>query len=145
MKSGKVRPIAIGVLRQGNSYLVHQGYDDHKQQTFYRPLGGKIEFAEPAAQTVAREYYEEIGREVTNPRYLLTLENIFVFNGLPMHEIVLVFQVDFADPADYARGSFHLAEAGDPRWLALWIDISEFSPETPLYPQGLLEYLESHP
>ncbi len=144
MKQGKVRPISIGILCRGNSILVHRGYDKVKQQTFYRPLGGKIEFGETAAQALAREFLEEIGQEVINARYLLTFENLFVFNGQPGHEIVLIFQAEFANPAAYEASFFPLVEDDGSMWQAVWKDLSEFSPETPLYPDGLLEYLVNH-
>jgi 8-oxo-dGTP pyrophosphatase MutT (NUDIX family) len=145
MKQGKVRPISIGILRRGNSILAHRGYDPVKQQTFYRPLGGMIEFGETAAQALAREFMEEIGEEVVNPCYLFTVENLFVCNGKPGHEIVLIFQAEFANPAAYEASSFPLVEDDGSSWEAVWIDPFGLPPETPLYPDGLLEYLANHP
>lgn len=83
MKPGKVRPLAICVFRRGDSILVAEGHDRVKRQTFYRPLGGRIEFGERAAETVARELREEIQQEVRDLRYLGTLENIFTYEGQP--------------------------------------------------------------
>jgi hypothetical protein len=40
----KIRPIAICVFRHKDRILVAEGYDPVKKQTFYRPLGGVIEF-----------------------------------------------------------------------------------------------------
>jgi NADH pyrophosphatase NudC (nudix superfamily) len=70
MKPGKVRPLAIGVFRHKGRILAAEGYDRVKKQTFYRPLGGKIEFGETGAEAVARELLEEIGAAVTDLRYL---------------------------------------------------------------------------
>ena len=61
MKAGKIRPLAICVFLHQGRILVSVGYDSVKKQTFYRPLGGKIEFGEPSAETVRRELMEEIG------------------------------------------------------------------------------------
>src|SRR5512141_3072532 len=87
----KIRALAICVFRNNNRILVFKGYDPTKDQTFYRPLGGGIEFGETSEETVHREIKEELGEEVTDLKYLGTLENIFVFNAKPGHEIVQVY------------------------------------------------------
>jgi len=91
MKKNKIRPLAICVFCNHNRILVAEGYDPVKKQTFYRPLGGGIEFGESSEHTIHRELMEEIGAEVSDLKYLGTLENIFVFNGEPGHEIVMVY------------------------------------------------------
>ena len=103
MGKHKIRPLAIGIFRRDDRILVCEGYDPVKQQAFYRPLGGGIEFGERGAEAVVRELCEEIGAEMTNPHYLGTLENLFTYNGKPGHEIVLVFAVQLTDPGLYER------------------------------------------
>ena len=76
-----------------------QGYDSRINQTFYRPIGGKIEFGERAADTVTREVREEISAEIADLAYLGTLENIFTYEGQPGHEIVMIYDGRFLDPA----------------------------------------------
>ena len=73
MKKDAIRAIAICVFRHGDKILAAEGFDSIKQQTFYRPLGGTIEFGEHSSETVRRELLEELGAEVTNLRYLGTL------------------------------------------------------------------------
>ena len=46
MKPNRVRTIAICVFKKGGRIFVAEGYDPAKQETFYRPLGGRIEFGE---------------------------------------------------------------------------------------------------
>ncbi|HEU5438681.1 MAG TPA: NUDIX domain-containing protein, partial [Ktedonobacterales bacterium] len=87
MKAGKVRAIALCVFRDGDRVLVQEGYDPSKDETFYRALGGTIEFGERSQQTVARELQEEIGAEVQDLEFLATIESVFTFDGLPGHEI----------------------------------------------------------
>ncbi len=89
-----IRPIAICVVKRGDSVFVFEGYDSVKNQTFYRPLGGAIEFGELGSDTVTREMREEIGADLVNLRYVAALENIFVLEGHPGHEIVLVYEGD---------------------------------------------------
>lgn len=71
-----IRPLAICLFRRGDRILVAEGFDPVKGETFYRPLGGAIEFGERAVQTLIREFREEIGEEVADLRYLTTLENM---------------------------------------------------------------------
>jgi NADH pyrophosphatase NudC (nudix superfamily) len=60
MNTNRVRPIAICVIEHEGKILVHDGYDAVKQQRFGRPLGGSIEFGEPARQTIIREFQEAL-------------------------------------------------------------------------------------
>ena len=139
-----VRPIAICVVRDRERIFVSEGRDSHKQVTFYRPLGGTIEFGEKGEQAVTREFLEEIGVEITRLRYLGTLENIFTLEGVPEHEIVLVYAGEFADVSMYKRGLIVGQEAGV-RIEAMWKSLALFREgRAPLYPDGLLELLDQH-
>lgn len=137
-----IRPIAICLLRQGERILVFEGYDHVKDQVFYRPLGGSIEFGESGQQAVERELLEELGARITQVRYLCTLENIFTCNGKPGHEIVMVYAAHFADPGWYAQDEFTGHEDDGAPFKALWKSLGDFGPGgAPLYPEGLLKIL----
>ncbi len=45
-KFKEIRPIVLGIARKDNKILVVEGYDKIKDETFYRCLGGGIEFLE---------------------------------------------------------------------------------------------------
>lgn len=145
MKAGKVRPLAICVFSHQGRILVNEGYDPVKKQTFYRPLGGKIEFGEPGAETVRRELLEEIGYEVADLHYLATLENIFTYNGQKGHEIVLIYDGDFKDEGIYQLAEIEGHEENHEPVHAVWKPLSDFLADsgemTPLYPSGLLQIL----
>jgi 8-oxo-dGTP pyrophosphatase MutT (NUDIX family) len=141
VKKNRVRAIAICVFRNGNHILVAEGFDEVKNQKFYRPLGGTIEFGEYSAETVRRELMEEIQAEVSDLRYLGTLENIFTFNGENGHEIVFVYDGKFTDMALYERERLQGDELGT-TFEAIWVDLREIGPGSPpLYPTGLAELL----
>jgi 8-oxo-dGTP pyrophosphatase MutT (NUDIX family) len=148
VKPGKVRPLAICVFRHQGRIFVSEGYDEVKAEVFYRPLGGKIEFGEHGRDTVARELREEIGADVTDLRYLGTLENIFTYNGQAGHEIVLVYDGAFVDRTLYERAVVDGFEAdaeqvGD--FKVVWKPLSFFQQgNAPLYPDGLLELLQAN-
>jgi 8-oxo-dGTP pyrophosphatase MutT (NUDIX family) len=145
VKPGKIRPLAICIFRRGDRIFAAEGYDEVKGQTFYRPLGGKIEFGEHSAQTIVRELREEIGAEATALRYLGTLENIFTYNGQPGHEIVLVYDGAFVDPAMYKVDALEGREDdGDLLFIARWMPLDAFRGDDapPLYPDGLLDLID---
>lgn len=145
MKKNKIRPLAICVFRNNNRILVAEGYDPVKKDTFYRPLGGGIEFGEKSEDTVCRELMEEINAEVGDVWYLGTLENIFVFNGTPGHEIVQVFDGVLKESGLYDQTVIVGKEAEiDESFTAIWKNIDEFGEgKSILYPTGLLELLIS--
>jgi 8-oxo-dGTP pyrophosphatase MutT (NUDIX family) len=141
MKKNRVRAIAICVFRNADRILVAEGFDEHKNQKFYRPLGGTIEFGEFSAETVRRELMEEIQAEVSDLRYLGTLENIFTFNGENGHEIVFIYDGRFTNAALYAQDLVHGDELGT-AFEAIWVDLHKIGPHSPpLYPTGLAELL----
>lgn len=143
MKKKRIRPLAICLFRNNGRILVAEGYDPVKDHTFYRPLGGAIEFGETSRQTVRRELMEEIGAEVDGLQYLGTLENIFVFNGEPGHEIVMVYDGVLTDSGLYEQAGVEGNEADiDESFMAVWKNISEFvEGKSTLYPEGLLELM----
>lgn len=143
MPSRTIRPLVIAVFRQGDRILAAEGYDPLKDETFFRPLGGEIEFGELSRDALIREIREEIGAEITDLRHLGTLENMFTFNGVPGHEIVLVYDAAFVDRALYEQAAIPGREdALDEDFLAVWKRLDEFGPgHPPLYPDGLLDLL----
>jgi len=141
MSNGRIRPLALGLVWRGDDLLVFEGYDHVKSETFYRPLGGGIEFGEYGQEALRREFREELGVELAEIRYLSTLENIFVCNGQPGHEIVLLYEVTLADAALYERETFAVHEEKE-TLTAAWIPLPRFQAAgLKLYPNGLPELL----
>ena len=135
----RIRPIAICVCRDGERILVTEFCE--KDRLYYRPLGGTIEFGERGEEAVRREFSEEISADLTDVRYLGTLENIYTNDGLRGHEIVLVYDGRLTDKGLYKKNVIQGDELGDP-FSAVWKRLDEFGPEKPpLYPNGLLELL----
>jgi ADP-ribose pyrophosphatase YjhB (NUDIX family) len=142
MNDRLIRPIAVCVVRDGGRTFVAEGYDSVRRLTFYRPLGGTIEFGERGSECAARELLEETGAEVVDVVYLGTLENLFTYEGERGHEIVLVYEGRFADGRMYEVDELTCRE-GDVEFRAVWKRFDEFDLETaPLYPEGLMDLLE---
>ena len=138
----QIRPIAICVFLTHNKILVAEGYDPVKVETFYRPLGGGIEFGESSKETICREIMEEVNAEVDQDslRYLGAVENRFMFNGLPGHEIVLVYDGALKESGLYAQDVILGKEANGEDICAVWKDLDEFmTGKSILYPTGLVE------
>ena len=137
-----IRPIAICVVRRGGGIFVFEARDTVKGETFYRPLGGGIEFGERGEQAVRRELMEELGAELINLKPIGVLENIFTYEGSPRHEVVFVFQADFADRTIYDLKTAMGMKNNNEQFPAMWKPISEFSQgKAILYPDGLLELI----
>ena len=125
-KEGQIRVIVLALIRDDNRIFVSEGYDRAKQSTFYRALGGGVEFGETSRVALEREFQEEIQAELTNIRYLNCIENLFTFDGRQGHEIIQLYQCDFADPQFYQIESLTFSETPERKHRALWIDIAKF-------------------
>lgn len=140
-KSGEIRVLALGLIRDGDRIFMSEGYDPVKQNTFFRALGGGVDFGETSLDALQREFQEEIQAGLTNIRYLGCIENLFTFNGKPGHEIIQLYQCDFVDPKLYQIERTIFAE-GDRQKAALWVEVDRFkSGELRLVPEVFLDYL----
>ena len=139
-KPGEIRVLALGLIRDNQRIFVSEGYDPVKPLTFYRAMGGGVDFGETSLEALKREFQEEIQAELTNIRYLGCLENIFTFNGQSGHEIIQLFESDFVDPKLYQLDKLDFSE-GKEQKTALWVDVNRFkSGELRLVPEQFLDY-----
>ena len=142
--SGAIRAKAVCVCRHDDCILVGPGVDSVKGETFFGPLGGGVEFGEPATDAVRREMREELGVELEDVNLLGVLENIFTYEGEPGHEMVFVFEARLADESLYDRELLTGEESNGQRFEAIWVPVRRFAPGgPPLYPHGLYELLVS--
>lgn len=115
--------------------------DDSGSIKGWRPLGGSIEFGERAVDALRREFAEEVGVSLAEPKLLTVMENLYSHNGAPGHEIVFVFEAKLADDTPFSHEAFSFDDGGvrnDVRWVAL---ANFVRGETELYPAELLECL----
>lgn len=140
-KPGEIRVLVLGLIRDGDRTFISEGYDPAKQATFYRAMGGGVDFGETSREALQREFMEEIQAELTNIHYLGCIENLFTYNGQPGHEIIQLYQCDFADSKFYQLEKIVFNE-GERQKTALWVDINRFkSGELRLVPEVFLDYL----
>ena len=139
-----IRPRAICVFRRGDRILVSFAVDPRTGGRYARTLGGAIEFGERAEDAIRREMREELGADILHPRLLGVLENIFELQGQRHHEIIFVFDADFADTTLYDRDALQVNEAAciEP---ATWVSIETFGDDLPIYPRDLTTLLREGP
>ncbi|MBS1963249.1 MAG: DJ-1/PfpI family protein [Bdellovibrionales bacterium] len=135
----KTRQLALAILKnRDGKLLLHKAYDSKKAETFYRPLGGGIEFGETGVNAVIREIKEELDLEIIVDGEVSILENIFEYEGVPGHEIVLLYPSKFVDPKCYAIKELDIVESGKIISQAVWRSVQEIQSEgAKLYPLGI--------
>ncbi|MDD4557087.1 MAG: NUDIX domain-containing protein [Alphaproteobacteria bacterium] len=136
--TGKLRPIAVALLKCGSKLLAMKGYDKVKDEVFYRLLGGGIEFGETSAETIKREFMEELGLDVEVQERLDVEENLFTFEGKLGHEIVFLYNAKFKDEALYEKTDFEFLEEGATIETVGWVEISD---DVLIYPEIVKKYL----
>ncbi|MFW9927543.1 MAG: NUDIX hydrolase [Candidatus Thorarchaeota archaeon] len=139
-----VRAIALCIIRNGPKFLVEYYEWPTPDDKFYRLLGGEIEYGEYGEDTVKREFREEIYAEITDIKYLGTLENIFEVNGVIGHEIVRIYEGAFTDESFYSSEVIEGIDGFEsPRKvLAYWKTVEQIENEgLPLYPDRLIDFL----
>ena len=139
MNKNRIRPIAICLFCNGDQILVAEGYDSSKQYYFCRPLGGEIEFGERSQNAVRREIQEEIGAEIESLKLIGVVENIFLYEGQPGHEVVFVYDAEFTDKSLYERNEIHGSrQESDAGFTATWRSVEEIENNNMrLVPEGL--------
>lgn len=137
-----VRPLAICVFRNKGKILVCEGKDSVKNETFYRPAGGMIEFCEKAEDALIREIREEINEEITNIKFLELIENIFTYEGKPGHELIFVYDAEFVNKNMYEKEVVTITETNNVWCNAYWKATDEFGEgKLKLYPDNLKNLL----
>jgi 8-oxo-dGTP pyrophosphatase MutT (NUDIX family) len=142
----KIKVKVFGLIKDtnqdNNRLFVYQGYDSIKQKTFYRALGGSIEFGENSYTALKREFQEEIQADLKNIEYVGCIENIFINEGQKGHEIIQVYQCDFVDPKFYQLDELTFFEVDNTEYKAMWIDVDRIkSGELWLVPSEFCNYL----
>jgi ADP-ribose pyrophosphatase YjhB (NUDIX family) len=133
----QVKAFAVLLNPSREAHLVWRGTDDTKVPLyFHRLLGGHVEFGEATIDAIRREIFEETEAELQDPRLLGVLENRFVYQHLPGHEIVFVYagELDPPEPVPVAGGWLNDNDA--PIWVE-WRLLRGRPSAIPLYPDGV--------
>jgi len=132
---------ALCLFERDGYIFVFEAYDTVKKDYFYRPIGGTTEFQEYTIDTLKREIKEELGTEIKNIELKKIVENIFVCDGFPGHEIDFLYQADFCDTSFYEHKEYELIESDNERLKAFWISIEEcIEGKYRLVPEVLIDF-----
>ena len=138
-KFKEIRPIALGLAIKNYKLLVSEGFDIVKNETFYRCLGGGIEFLEKSEEALKREFLEEINVDITVKDFLGISDNIFSYQGKKAHELILFYSIEISDE-NYQEEYKVIDDHGET--IAKWIDINEFKNKNKiLYPEEVFKYI----
>ncbi|MDA0262409.1 MAG: NUDIX domain-containing protein, partial [Proteobacteria bacterium] len=110
----RVRVVVVGVIRRGTEILAMEIVDRIKGQVIgYRPPGGEVDYGETSDQGLTRECREELDASVEVGDVLTIIENHYELNGGTGHEVVIVRDARFVDPAVYRTEEFSIIEPAD--------------------------------
>ncbi len=139
----RIRCLALGIIKnREGKILVHLGNDPVKKESFYRPLGGGIEYGEKSEVAVVREFEEELGLKIRLKGAPKIFENIFTYYGRPGHEIVFIFEAEFEDSSAYQKNEFDIIEGGKVVGQAVWASREDVKREGGrLYPTGIEKFV----
>lgn len=142
-----IRTVSLCLIRKGDNILVQEVIDPVVKQTFYRPIGGTVEYGENSKDTVIREVKEELNAEIEEPKLLYVIENIFSYLDDVGHEIDFIYEAELVDRSLYNSNEIQGVE-GVTSFKAVWKSIHELSSLTShaqakLVPDGLLDLLLS--
>ena len=130
---GQIEIKAFCLIRHDGKLLVSKGYDKTKQETFYRFLGGTVEFGETGEQAVVREIKEELGSGLIDVVRLDLIQNIFSYNNEERHQLTFLFEGTLLDESLYTQELIQIIDAPESR--AVWLPIEEvLSGKAILYP-----------
>ncbi len=140
--TGYVRVKAVCLFLHEGHILAIDDFDPTKQQRFWVPVGGRVEFGETSRDAIIREVREELDTGIANLRLLGVNENLFIFDGERGHEIVFVYDAQLTDPQMYETEQIRGLENGE-EFTAHWID--PFAPKysRPLHPEGLRDLISA--
>jgi 8-oxo-dGTP pyrophosphatase MutT (NUDIX family) len=137
----KIRCKAMCVCSYQESILVASGEDPQNGATFYRPLGGSIEFGETSQSAIVREIKEEIGADIIDVKLLGVLESLFEFEGKRCHEVVFIYDAELVDEKLYAQKTIIGQETDGSEISATWQKLDYFVAQGRLVPEGLFDLL----
>jgi len=138
-KFKEIRPVVLGIAMDKNKILVSEGYDKIKKQTFYRCLGGGIEFLETSQEALKREYKEELDIDIIVEDFRGISENIFTYQGKKAHELILFYNIKIQEKD--IKEKYHIID-DNCEIDAYWVDVNEFKHNKKIiYPEQIYKYI----
>lgn len=110
----------------------------------YALIGGHVAFGETTAETLVREFKEEIRADIKVERLLMVGENFFPWGSRPCHQINLFYLVSLANETQIPLdGSFKAVDEFGNERIDLdmcWIPVKDI-PDITVYPIEVKEHI----
>lgn len=137
-----IRAKALCLFRHNEKVLLAKAYDPNKDEHFFRPIGGGIEFGEISIQAIEREVFEETHQQIIHSKLLGIVENLFSFDGQQGHEIVFIYDAEFVDSHIYKQHEIQGCETNGHTYIAQWLNREQIAlTHYPVYPKGIEQWL----
>ena len=123
---------ALCIIEKDDKLLACKGYDSVKKETFFRLVGGTVNFGEKIEEALRREIKEELNSEIENLKFLTVVENIFTYEREAGHEICFIYKSDLSNKEVYKKNHITIDTEDFP---AEWVPISDIlAGKVKLYP-----------
>ncbi|MGH9788993.1 MAG: NUDIX hydrolase [Candidatus Acidiferrales bacterium] len=121
MEANQIAIKAMCLLVHDGKTLVAKRRDRVTLESFYRVLGGSLEFHESSEDAVRREIREELNSELENLILLEVIENRFVFEGNKGHEVVFLYAGTLCRKELYEQQTVRAVDGGaaiEAEWIS---------------------------
>jgi len=137
-----IRTVSLCLIRRDDRILVEETYDKAINKTFYRPIGGTVEYGENSRETIIREVKEEINAEIQELKLRYVIENLFSYLDQIGHEVDFIYEAVLVDQSLYNKEEID-GQEGLTRYRAVWKSLNDFTNnvQVKLVPDGLLDLL----
>ena len=128
------------LVRDGKILLQRDKLGDHAV------LGGHVSFMETTAETLKREFMEEIHAQIGVDQLVAVQENFFMWGSKPCHQVHFYYRVHLEADNIQLEGAFPgFDELGGQRIDLdfVWVPLEKL-PQISVYPHEILQLLEEH-
>lgn len=128
-----------GILVHNGKILLQRPADDD-----YAIIGGHVTAMETSAETLKREFKEELHAKIAVDDLLAIGEIYFFWGDKPCHQICLYYRVHLLDDSIPLDGIFHGYDELDNERIDLdfcWVPLDELKNGTKVYPLELIPHI----
>ena len=128
------------LVRDGKILLQRDKLGDHAVP------GGHVSFMETTAETLKREFMEEIHAQIGVDQLVAVQENFFMWGSKPCHQVHFYYRVHLEGDHIPPEGAFPgFDELGGQRIDLdfVWVPLEKL-PQISVYPREILQLLEAH-
>ena len=129
---------AAAIIIHNNKVLFHKNLN----KEHYALIGGRIGIGESSKDTVKREVFEELGKEINIIKHMATIENFFKANGKKYHEILFVYNAEFTNDKDKLIETEMKHAEGKEYLKYEWLDLDKIE-EYNIVPKAIKQVLQN--